>query len=95
MASILTVPHGTQAGLLVIKPISSSASSSSGGASSSYGSSSLHDFFGAPSRSFATFVAAPESFEPSAANRRSDHNSYTEPQNDYSILPAFISSYHL
>jgi len=88
------VPHGTQAGLLVIKPIPSS-SSSTGGRSSSYGSSSLHDFFGSPSRSFATFATAPASYEPSAANRRSDYSSYSEPQNDYSILPSLFSSYHL
>jgi hypothetical protein len=94
IASILTVPHGTHAGLLVIKPIPSSASST-GGRSSSYGSSNLHDFFGDSSRSFATFVTAPESYEPSTANRRSDYSSYTEPQNDYSILPSHISSYHL
>jgi len=89
------VPPGTHAGLLVVKPIPSSASSSGGARASPYSSSSLHDFFGAPSHSFATFVAAPAPVEPSASNQRSDHNSYIESQNDYSILPAFSTSYDL
>ncbi|GFG31227.1 hypothetical protein Cfor_11651 [Coptotermes formosanus] len=79
-----SLSRGTHAGLLVIKPIPSSATSSGAARSSAYGSSSLHDFFGAPSHAFATFVAAPASHEPSAASRRSDYSSYAQPQNDYS-----------
>ncbi|PSN53482.1 hypothetical protein C0J52_09347 [Blattella germanica] len=89
-ASKGSLPAGTQAGLLVIKPIPSSGSS--GRAVPSY-TSNLHDFFGSQSQPVAAIVAAPSPFAASTSLRRSDSSSFTAPERDYSIIPEFSSPY--